>query len=192
MSAVKTYWAQSKATTNGRLGFTVFVAELSLLLASAVLFFLATLVGAMDLARVAAICTVVFALLTPAATAIAQGYRRAPDSGALLSASGGLWHVTAQRWEVGGVVVLDHRRCRLRSCVQRSDRPFTLPRRAVYFFTTDPTEAHVLGNVARSRARYVYRLTAPQTDGEVFQRGIAIAVAGDVKATVAARHEWTD
>jgi hypothetical protein len=187
---VTSLWEQTKATTNGRAGLAAFLVELAFMLAGAALFCIAMVVGAVTLAVIAGACTLVLALLTPAVTAYAQGYRRAPDVDAVLGTAGGIWHVTARRWEVGDSVTLDHRRCRLRSCVQRADRPFALPRRAVYFFTADPAHAHVLGNVARSRARYVYRLTDPTTDGDVFSRGIAVAVTGDVRAVIAERHEW--
>lgn len=189
---MKALWEQTKATTNGRIGFGAFVVWLGLLVAMDVLFFVGTVSGAMTLALVGAACALGLALLAPAVTAIAQGYRRAHDRDAVVLGRDGLWHVSAQRWEVGDAVVLDHRRCRLRSCVQRSDRPFAPPRRAVYLFTAEPPQEHVLGNVARGRARYLYQLAHPATDGKVFQRGIAIAVTGDVRATVVARHEWSD
>ena len=186
---MKALWEQTKATTNGRTGLTVFTIGLILPLVMVVLFVVAMSRGALTLALVLGACTVGLELLMPAVMAIAQGYRPVEDSDAVLSATDGLWHTTAQQWEVGDTVVFDHRRCRLRSCVQQSSRPFALPRRAVYFFTTNPERAHVLGNVARSRARYLYQLADPKTDGSLFQRGIAIAVAGDVTATVADRRD---
>lgn len=189
---MKSLWEQTKATTNGRAGLAVFLVELAFMLAGAALFCIAMVVGAPTVATIAGACTLVLALLTPAATAYAQGYRRAPDADAVLGTGKSVWHVTAKRWEVGDAVILDHRRCRLRSCVQRADRPFALPRRAVYFFTTDPAHAHVLGNVARSRARYIYRLTNLTTDGDAFSRDIAVAVTGDVHAVIAERREWGD
>lgn len=184
------FWEQIKATTNGTAGLVVFVSELVLMLLGAAVFAIATGSGAMGVAVTAGACTFIVALLAPAAAAFAQGYRPALAPGTALGSGGVLWHVTSTRWEVGDRVMFDHRRCRLRACVQRADRPFSLPRRAVYFFTADPATAHVLGNVARGRARYVYRLTNPRSDAEALARGIAVAIPGDVHAVVADRTEW--
>jgi hypothetical protein len=176
---------QARAVMNGRLGLAVFLGYLILLPVTLLVTDVALLIGAITLAGVSALITFGLAVFAVPVTAFAQGYRHAPDAES--SAMGVVWHLTSQRWDVGDGVVLERRRCRLRSCLLRSDRPFAVPRGAVYVFTAYPTEAHMRGNVTRSRARYLYQLDISEVHGQVFRRGIAAAVAGDVRATVSAR-----
>ncbi len=188
-AGVRAWLEQAKATTNGRRGLVVFLSYLSVLPVTLLVAEVALLSGATTLAGVSAVITFGLGLFTVPMGAVAQGYHRAPD--ALSPTTGVVWHLTAQLWDVGDRVVLEQRRCRVRSCMQRSDRPFAFPRRAVFVFTADPADAHVRGNVTRSRAHYLYRLDISETRGQVFQRGIAVAFAGDVHATVLARRTRT-
>jgi len=184
-AGVRAWFEQAKATTNGRRGLVVFLSYLIVLPVTFLVADVALLIGPTTLAGVSAVITFGLGVFTVPVTAVVQGYHRAPD--ALPPTTGVVWHLTSQLWDVGDRVVLEQCRCRLRSCMQRSDRPFALPRRAVFVFTAEPADAHVRGNVTRSRARYLYRLDISETHGQLFQRGIAVAIAGDVHATVSAR-----
>ncbi|WP_144407245.1 hypothetical protein [Clavibacter michiganensis] len=188
-AGVRAWFEQAKATTNGRRGLVVFLSYLFVLPVTLLVAEVALLTGATTLAGVSAVITFGLGLITVPIAAVAQGYHRAPD--ALSPTTAVVWHLTSQLWDVGDRIALEQRRCRLRSCMQRSDQPFALPRRAVFVFTADPADAHVRGNVTRSRARYLYRLDISDTYGQVFQRGIAVAIAGNVHATVSARRTLT-
>jgi hypothetical protein len=182
---MRAWFEQARAVMNGRLGLAVFLAYLTLLAVMAPVVVLAPLFGATTLAGVSAVLGIGLCVFFVPVLAVAMGYCQAPDAES--STLGLVWHLTPQRWDVGDSVVLERRRCRVRSCVLRSDRPFAVPRRAVYVFTACPAEAHMRGNVPRSRARYLYRLDVDEVHGQVFRRGIAAAIAGDVHATVSAR-----
>jgi hypothetical protein len=118
---------------------------------------------------------------------VCGGYRLLGATETARFMSGAVWHATAQVWNVGDVVTLEQTKCRRTARMLRSDRLFTRPQQAVYVFAEEPTGHHVNGNVRGARARYLYTLAPVRLDGPAYRRETAVAVTGDVVATVLRR-----
>jgi hypothetical protein len=122
---------------------------------------------------------------------VCGGYRPLSlDDAAALTARA-MWHATAQEWNIGDVVTLEQQRCRRSARMFRSDRPFTRSRAAVYLFAVAPTRHHVNGNVKAARAKYLYTLAPMRLEGPAYRRETAVAVTGDVVASVTGRELWS-
>ncbi|KRE28266.1 hypothetical protein [Agromyces sp. Soil535] len=67
----------------------------------------------------------------------------------------------------------------------RTDRPFSMPQRAVWFFRVRPSLAHISGNVDRRKAMHLYELR-PTVLEHLFERRDAIASTDVVEAVVCA------
>ncbi|MCU0116585.1 MULTISPECIES: hypothetical protein [Curtobacterium] len=122
---------------------------------------------------------------------VCGGYRLLGPGDTASLMSGSVWHSTAQDWAVGDMVILEQARCRRSARMFRSDRLFTRSQQAVYLFAEPPSRHHVNGNVKGARARYLYTLAPVRLDGPVYRRETAVAVAGNVVATVTSRDTWT-
>lgn len=92
-----------------------------------------------------------------------------------------LWHITSApallEATPGSVVTLDVDRCRPLARMPDRSRPWRLPRRGVYFFTSAPSVAAAEANVSsrRRRAAVLLELDPAGLGAPMFQRGSAVA-----------------
>lgn len=92
-----------------------------------------------------------------------------------------LWHITPAPALIeatpGSVVTLDVDHCRPLARMPDHSRPWRLPRRGVYFFTSSPSVAAAEANVSarRRRAAVLLELDPAGLGAPRFQRGSAVA-----------------